>query len=117
MFAVKVGDEVGFGRSARFGLISTGFGRVTKINGHGHITLDTGEVFDKYGKERGTDYGVSLIDADTLRRQLAQKEEQRATTNKVKELQQKVADLFNYTGRAFVSPDDKAALLAMVNAL
>lgn len=119
MFAVKlnVGDEVGFGRNARFGLINTGFGRVTKINGHGHITLDNGKVFDKRGNERGTKFGVNLIDANALRQQLAWKEEQRATTEKVKELQQKVADLFNYNGRASVSPDDKAALLALVNAL
>lgn len=119
MFAVKlnVGDEVGFGRNARFSMINIGFARVTKINGYGHITLDNGKVFDKYGRERGTNYGVNLIDAAALRQQVAWKEEQRVTTNKVKELQQKVADLFACNGRACVSADDKAALLALVNAL
>ena len=114
---VSVGSEVGFGRNARFGLINTGFARVTKINGHGHITLDNGKVFDKRGNERGTNYGVSLINADALRRQLAWKEEQRTTTEKVKELQRKVADLFGYNSQASVSPDEKASLLALVNSL
>ena len=119
MFAVKlnVGDEVGFGRNARFGLISTGFGRVTKINGHGHITLDTGKVFDKHGKERGTNYGVNLIDADALRVSIAQADEQRERRDRIRALQDKVASLAGLGGRFEVLPEDKAELLALVNAL
>ena len=117
MFAVKVGDEVGFGRYGRHSWLSTGFAKVTKINGHGHITLDTGKVFDKHGNERGTSYGLSLTEAESLSNSIARETARRDQNHRVRALQQKVNDLFGYSGNAHVSPEVKAELLALVEAL
>ena len=54
----KVGDEVGYSRHHQWGtLLSHGFSRVSKINGHGPIILENGKQFDK--REEA---GQALID-------------------------------------------------------
>lgn len=117
MFAVKVGDEVGFGRFGRYAYHSTGFATVTKINGHGHITLSTGKVFDKRGSERGTNYGLELIEAETLRRTTARETAEREQRARFNALEQKLKDMHTYAGNVYVTPEAKAELLAMVEAL
>jgi len=118
MFAVKVGDEVGFRRSTRHGsLLGVGFATVTKINGHGHITLSTGKVFDKHGNERGTAFGARLVDAAWLRKDQAAEAAIRDTNNKVKELIATLNGTFNYGGRAFIDEAKKAELMTLVAAL
>jgi hypothetical protein len=128
MFAIslKVGDEVGFGRSGSWGsLHSTGFGKVTKINGYGHITVEgTSElrtpfqkVFDKYGNERGTNFGVKLIKAQYLRETLAATEARRSRNHRAKDLQAKLNGMFSYGGDFHVTDESKAELIALVNAL
>lgn len=119
MFAVKlkVGDEVGFGRFGRFNFHSAGFGRVVKINGYGHITLDSGKVFDKHGDERGTTYGLRLTDAASLRESQARDVAAKSQVARVKELEAKIKDMFGYSGNVHVTPESKAELMALVEAL
>ena len=118
MFAVKVGDEVGFGRSTLYGsLLGAGFATVTKINGHGHITLSNGKVFDKHGDERGTSFGARLVEAEWLHKNQAAEAAIRETNHKVKELIVTLNGTFNYGGRAFIDEAKKAELMALVAAL
>lgn len=49
---LKVGDQVGVGHYGNYGLSNPSVTTVTKINGHGHVTLDSGDVFDKHGNSR-----------------------------------------------------------------
>lgn len=126
MFAVQVGQEVGFCRVGNWGnLHSTGFGVITKINGYGHITVTTvGQdgvpkvrVFNKHGDERGTSYGVSLIQADYLRTRIADTEARRLRNHAAKELQAKLQGMFSYSGDFHIDDAKKAELIAMVQAL
>jgi hypothetical protein len=89
MFDVKVGDEVGYYRSHYWHgtILSHGFGRVAKINHHGHIILDNGRQFDRHGDERKVEHGgLRLINADKLRDMLAAREQQRACNAAAQEL-------------------------------
>ena len=66
-----VGDTVGVASIHRFGtVLSHGFGEITKINGHGHITVteDGGREwkFDKHGDPYKENYGPRLIGAAKL---------------------------------------------------
>lgn len=116
--ALKVGDEVGFGRCGNHGYHSTGFAKVVKVNGHGHVTLDNGRVFDKYGKERGTGIlGATLLNADNLRSDLAAKEAQRDKDRKVQNILNLIADRRSGTGHYFIDAETKEQLLALVNEL
>jgi hypothetical protein len=117
MFAVKVGDEVGFARSTRYGYQSAGFSTVTKVNGHGHITLANGVVYDKRGNERGNNYGKVLVEADYLRKSQAAEEARRSQASAVRTIEQKIKDMWTYSGTVCVTPERKAELLALVEAL
>lgn len=76
MFEVKVGDKVGYGKHHFESLLYAGESKVAKINGHGHIILENGRVFDKYGNERKVgQYGgyAYLIAIDSYRAHFAEK--------------------------------------------
>lgn len=49
---LKVGDTVGYARFYGWNSFTGGTAKITKINRHRHITLDTGRIFDKHGTER-----------------------------------------------------------------
>ena len=117
MFAVKVGDEVGYARSTRYGYQSAGFSTVTKVNGYGHIILANGLVFDKRGYEYKKDYGKHLVLAATLRASQSADEERRSQAAAVRSIEQKLKDLWSYSGTVHVTPERKAELLALVEAL
>ena len=116
--ATTVGQEVGYARSTAYGYQCTGIANVVKVNGHGHVTLSNGMVFDKYGRERKMPYGGShLVDANTLRTYLAEREAQREQTVRCRRLQDKVRELVSYNARANVTPEIKEELMALVAAL
>jgi hypothetical protein len=118
MFAVKVGDEVGFGRSSHYtGYQSAGFATVIKVNGHGHITLSDGKVFDKHGSEYKKNYGVQLLEAEHLRTVQARAQAEHDRAHAVRTIEQKIKDLWSYSGTVHVTPERKAELMALVEAL
>ena len=119
MYTAKVGDMVGYFRVGGTGghMMGVGYGTVTKINGHGHIFLDTGKVFDKHGNERGTNYGVHLVDAEYLCERVAKEQARQDKAAMVRSLIQKLEGSFSYSGTVHIDGDAKQELLAMVNTL
>ncbi len=119
MYTAKVGDMVGYFRVGGTGgrMMDVGFGKVTKINGHGHIFLDTGKVFTKHGDERGNKYGVCLVDAGHLRKRVADEQARQDKAILVRNLIQKLQGSFSYSGTVHIDGDTKQELLAMVNSL
>ena len=116
---VKVGDEVAFAYFHSMGTpLYKGFGTVTKINGHGHIILDNGKVFDKRGKERGMKYSeTQLMCPDHLREILTTQEQRRARTQTVRDMIEKLNGCITYVGTAQVDAELKADLQALLNQL
>lgn len=122
MNTYTVGQEVGYGRSSNYGnWHSTGFGSITKINSYGHITVmrasGTTVVFDKRGYERGTNYGLALLDATYLRTTMADDMKRRDRRAAVDSLMQKLEGTRGHNGNAWVSKETKAELLAMLEAI
>ena len=119
MYTAKVGDMVGYCRFGGTGghMMGVGFGKVTKINGHGHYHLDTGKVFDKHGDERGTKYGLHLVNAEHLRDRVANEQARQNKAAMVRSLIQKLQGSFSYSGTVHIDSDAKQQLLAMVNSL
>lgn len=122
MFAVKVGDEVGFYRenSSYGSLRGTGFATVTKINGFGHIMLDNGYTFDKHGVERTKSFIVrKLIDAARLREIEAADEARSNRNHSAREAESMIAKVFanrrNGCGDYFITAEDKAEMIALIN--
>jgi len=99
---LKVGDEVGVARRSRYGLASAAFGRVVKINGHGHIYVDTGkevnELFDKRGNSYKNPYGPSLIDAVRLRIEMAIEAKRKDRARVAREMEETLKDGWSYSG-------------------
>ena len=120
MYTAKVGDMVGYCRFGGTGghMMGVGFGKVTKINGHGHIRLDTGKEFDKHGDERGLKYGKThLVDAEILRDRVVNEQARQNKAAMVRSLIQKLQGSFSYSGTVHIDGDAKQELLAMVNSL
>lgn len=125
MFAVKVGDEVGYYTSSSSfssSLRNPGFATVTKINGHGHITLDTGVVFNKFGKERTNKYSYRmLIEADRLRTieagEALRKERNHSAREAMIGIEKMFANSRNGYGDFFITAENKAEMIALINAI
>lgn len=76
MMTYVVGQEIAYGRWGNWGLMDHGFSTIAKINGHGHVHLTNGLMFDKHGHERNANWGgKSLVEVETVRRQLAHRKE------------------------------------------
>ena len=120
-FVTQVGEEVGIARTSRYGgFVSHRFGTVTKINGHGHIFVQSGEQelrFDRRGNAYKSNYGPSLMDADLLRAQLAVVERQKAQSQIAREIEQEIKNGFAYSGRFFVSEERVTELKRLVSEL
>jgi glycine/D-amino acid oxidase-like deaminating enzyme len=99
---LNAGDEVGIARRSRYGLASAAFGRVVKINGHGHIYVDLGKGdyvrFDKNGNAYKNSYGPSLVDADKLRKEIAQEERRKDRARVAREMEQALKDGWSHSG-------------------
>ena len=113
-----VGEMVGYYSHSDGHLQGAGYGKVTKINGHGHIILDNGKTFDKHGDERGPKYyKLHLINAEKLRNRVAENQAQRNKATMVRDLIRKLEGSFSYAGTVHIDSDTKQELLAMVNSL
>lgn len=115
--ALKVGDEVAYGRFGRYDYHSTGFAKVVKVNAHGHITLDNGMVFDKHGQERNQPFGVKLLDPNHLRERQERTKAQQETDRKVHEILGVLNDRRGGTGHYLINAETKEQLLKLVNQL
>lgn len=86
---LTIGQRVGYCRFHNGTPLFYGFANVTKINGHGHIHLDNGKIFDKWGKERCEFAQHNLIQAERLENILKFKHEQKqhlSAANKILKL-------------------------------
>lgn len=120
-FVTQVGDEVGIARTSRYGgFVSHRFGTVTKINGHGHIFVQSDDQelrFNRRGNAYKNEYGPRLIDANKLRERLAVEERQKTQSQLARELEKTVKEGFAYSGRFFVSKERVAELKRLVGEL
>ena len=99
-------------------MMGVGYGKVTKINGHGHIILDNGKTFDKHGDERGPKYSkLHLMNAEKLRNRVAENLAQGKKATMVRDLIHKLEGSFSYAGTVHIDSDTKQELLAIVNSL
>ena len=114
-FATKVGEEVGVVRHhSRDGtVLSSRFGTVTKINGHGHIFVQSGDTeyrFTKRGDAYKDDWGPSLIHAAQLRVQLAADARRKEQVRIAREMEQTLKEGYSYAGRFFPTAERIAVL-------
>ena len=118
-FATKVGEEVGVvRRHSRDGtVLSSRFGTVTKINGHGHIFVQSGDTeyrFTKTGDAYKDNWGPSLMHAAQLRAQIAADERRKEQVRIAREMEQTLKEGYSYSGRFFVSQERVDALKNLV---
>jgi flagellar hook protein FlgE len=102
-FVTSVGAEVGIVRRNRSygGLSMARFGTVTKINGHGHIFVQSGDQeyrFTRRGYAYKDDYGPGLCHAEQLRVEQAREEKRKTINTVARELEQKVKEGWGYSG-------------------
>ncbi len=115
---LKVGNAVAYMRWHSMTIIEHGFSTVKKINGHGHITLDNGKQFDKYGRERGKDYAYcTLTEVEVLQSHLTIRDAQRTKKKTVNDIEQIVKASWGYSGVPHFTIETKSQLLALVNSL
>lgn len=113
--SVQVGDSIGVD-AARFnsGLKISEVVKVTKTQ----VTVASGRKFNKYGEElksRVTSYPrARLLDLETAQSILNRNELQKQVNNSVKNIADKVAGRKNGLGDFFISEEDKAMLIQMI---
>ena len=125
MFQTQVGQEVAIVRNSGgfYGFTTASYAKVEKINGFGHIILDNGKKFDKYGYEyKGTKYHCCyLADAEKTRAQIAEQNAKRDLNNNVRnivdEFNKVISNNKNGMGQYFISAETKAELVALINQL
>lgn len=118
-FATKVGEEVGVvRRHSRDGtVLSSKFGTVTKINGHGHIFVQSGDTeyrFTKTGDAYKDNWGPSLMHAAQLRAQIAADERRREQVRVARAMEQTLKEGYSYSGRFFPTAERIDALKNLV---
>lgn len=115
---VVVGQEIGLVRYGRYGMLSTAFGTVVKINGHGHIFVELAEggdyKLDKHGNSYKSDYGMHYTCPDRLRKDLEQAQKQKECSRTARELIQTTQNSFSGDGRFHVSAERIAELKNIV---
>ena len=114
MTNIKVGDEIAFGRFHMGTLINHGFSVIAGVNGHGHVRLENGLVFDKYGIERNVKFGARMLMPVTEVRQYLSNQQDRAERQtKIGEIKNLV-DGLNSNG---VDASAKEQLIQLINSL
>jgi hypothetical protein len=120
-FEIGVGDEVGIVRHGRnSGILSSKFGTVTKINGHGHIFVQSGDQelrFDRRGSAYKDTYGPDLIHAAQLRAQLVEENRRKTQSKLAREIEQTVKGGFGYNGRFFTTKERLDEIKCLVSQL
>jgi hypothetical protein len=114
-FITRVGEEVGVVRQhSRDGtILSSHFGTVSKINGHGHIFVQSGDQerrFDKTGKAYKDRWGANLMHAAQLRKHLESEARRKEQVRVARAMEQELRDGYAYSGRFFPTQERIAAL-------
>jgi flagellar hook protein FlgE len=118
-FVTSVGAEVGIVRRNRSygGLSMARFGTVTKINGHGHIFVQSEDkefVFTKRGAAYKDSYGPSLISAGRLSNELAREAERKERARVARELEAELKSGWSYSGTFHATAERIAAMKNLV---
>ena len=118
---MNIGQEIGIARSTRYGYMNIQYGHIVKINGYGHIYVDTGKgdyiKFDKNGKSYKNHYGPELVDADKLRAYEAAEAKRKKVNETVRSIEQTIKDGWSYSGTWHPSTDRIEALKAAISEL
>jgi hypothetical protein len=113
-FVTEVGETVGIVRQHRYGtILMSRFGTVTKINGHGHIFVQSEDKeyrFTKTGAAYKDDWGPSLMQAAKLRMIQESEDRRKEQVRIAREMEQTLKAGWNYSGRFFVSQERVDAL-------
>ena len=114
-FVTAVGETVGIVRYNRTygGIVSSKFGTVTKINGHGHIVVqcdDREYRFTKRGAAYKDSYGPSLIPAGRLSNELAREAERKERARLARELEAELKAGWSYSGTFHATAERIAAM-------
>jgi hypothetical protein len=113
-FVTEVGETVGIVRQHRHGtILMSRFGTVTKVNGHGHIFVQSEDrefVFNKRGDAYKDDYGPSLMQAAKLRMIQESETRRKEQVRIARAMEQELKEGYSYSGRFFPSQERIAAL-------
>jgi len=113
-FVTSVGEEVGIVRQwLRGTILMSRFGTVSKINGHGHIFVQSGDQeyrFTRRGNAYKDDYGPGLMHAAKLRSILESEARRKEQVRIARAMEQTLKDGYSYSGRFFPTQERIAAL-------
>ena len=114
-FATTVGETVGIVRQHRTSgtLLTARFGTVTKVNGHGHIFVQSDDKeyrFTKTGDAYKDSYGPSLMQAAKLRMIQESEDRRKEQVRVARAMEQTLKEGYSYSGRFFPSAERIDAL-------
>jgi flagellar hook protein FlgE len=114
-FITKVGETVGVVRQhSRDGtILNSRFGTVTKINGHGHIFVQSDDQelrFTRRGDAYKNNWGPSLMNADKLRSYLEADARRKEQVRVARAMEQELKEGYAYSGRFFPTQERIAQL-------
>ena len=108
-----VGAEIAYGRIYNGTPMSYEFSTIAHINGHGHVKLPNGLVFDKHGYERGGRLNPRyLMEPSRLREALDFQYNQQRRRTQINDIQSLVGNLHHDH-----SEEAKQRLISLINNL
>ena len=121
-FVTAVGETVGIVRQHRTSgtLLTARFGTVSKVNGHGHIFVQSDDReyrFTKTGDAYKDSYGPSLMQAAKLRMIQESETRRKEQVRVARAMEQELKEGYSYSGRFFPSAERIAALKNLLSEL
>ena len=120
-FVTEVGETVGIVRQHRHGtILMSRFGTVTKVNGHGHIFVQSEDKeyrFTKTGDAYKDSYGPSLMQAAKLRMIQESETRRKEQVRVARAMEQTLKEGYSYAGRFFPTAERIAALKNLLSEL
>ena len=117
-FVTAVGETVGIVRQHRHGtILMSRFGTVTKVNGHGHIFVQSDDKeyrFTKTGNAYKDSYGPSLMQAAKLRMIQESETRRKEQVRVARAMEQELKEGYAYSGRFFPTAERIAALKTLL---
>ena len=117
-FVTEVGETVGIVRQHRHGtILMSRFGTVTKVNGHGHIFVQSDDKeyrFTKTGDAYKDNYGPSLMQAAKLRMIQESETRRKEQVRVARAMEQELKEGYAYSGRFFPTAERIATLKTLL---